>query len=81
MLVKSLDVVLLKHANEIIVLRTKKNSLVNITWKNFEAAVKSHFNGPDSNGNPPMTWCKDAINLSFTKKKSKCLIICFYMVV
>ena len=23
------------------------------------------------------TWCKDANNLSFTKEKSKCLIICF----
>ena len=27
-----------------------------------------------------MTWCKDAINLSFTKEKLKCLIICFHMV-
>ena len=27
------------------------------------------------------TWFNDAINLSFAKEKSKCLIICFYIVV
>ena len=52
-----------------------------VKFKHFARFGFSSKSGRKINLPCDKTWCKDAINLSFTKEKSKCLILCFYMVV